>query len=193
MLAHTNGGCGHDSRSQLSSLALEQPAHEAEHLVPVYFHDSIMEAVRSSQPLAHEHGVIFETTLAQSSNGEAAVEVLGDPVLLEVMVANVVGIALRCSPAGSRVELDVEVLPESLVLHVRDHGGGPAAACRTGFGTVEASPLERRSSGSSLALARRVAEHHRGTVSLDVSLGGCEFRIQLPRWRPEGPPILRSA
>jgi len=193
MWAHTNGGCGQDSRRQLASLAFEQLAHEAKHHVPVYFHDSITEALRSSRPLAHEHDVTFVTTLAQSSNSDAAVEVLGDPVLLEVMVANVVGIALRCSPAGSRVELDVQVLPESLVLYVRDHGGGPAAACRTGFDSVEASPLERRSSGGSLALAKRVAEHHRGTVSLDVSLGGCEFRIQLPRWRPEGPPILRSA
>jgi two-component system sensor histidine kinase QseC len=192
MWAHTNGSCEQDSRWQLSSLAFEQLAHEAKHHVPVYFHDCITEAVRSSQPFAHEHDVTFETTLAQSSNSDAAVEVLGDPVLLEVMVANLVGKALRCSPAGSRVELDVQVLTESLVLHVRDHGSGPAA-CRTGFGSVEASSLEPRSSGSSLDLARRVAEHHHGTVSLDVSHGGCEYCIQLPRWRPEGPPLPHSS
>jgi len=193
MWAHTNGSCDQDSRWQLSSLAFEQLAHEAKHHVPVYFHDCITEAVRSSQPFAHEHDVTFETTLAQSSNRDAAVEVLGDPVLLEVMVANVVGIALRCSPAGSRVVLDLQVLAESLVLYVRDHGSERATACLTAFGSVEASPLDRRSSRSSLDLARRVAEHHRGTVSLDVSHGGCEFCIQLPRWRPGGPPLSHSS
>ena len=193
MWAHTNGGCEGDSRWQLSSLAFEQLAHEAKHHVPVFFHDSIMKAVRNSQRLAHEHGVTFETTLAQSSNRDAAVEVLGDPVLLEVMVANVVGIALRCSLTGSRVVLDLQVLPESLVLYVRDHGSEPATACLTTFGSVEASPLDRRSSRRSLDLAKRVAEHHRGTVSLDVSQGGCEFCIKLPRWRPAGPPTLHLA
>jgi signal transduction histidine kinase len=193
MWAYTNRGGEGDSRWRLSSLAFEQLAHEAKHHVPVYFHDSIMKAVRSSQRLAHEHGVTFETTLAQSSNRDAAVEVLGDPVLLEVMVANVVGIAVCCSLAGSRVQLDLQVLAESLVLYVRDHGNSSATACRTGFGSVEASSLEPRSSGSNLDLARRVAEHHRGTVSLDVSHGGCEYCIQLPRWRPEGPPLSHSS
>lgn len=188
MWAYTNSGCEGDSRWWLSSFAFEQLGHEAKNHVPVYFHDSIMRAVRSSQRLAHEHGVTFETTLAQSSNGDAAVEVLGDPVLLEVMVENVVGIALRCSLSGSRVVLDLQVLPESLVLYVRDHGSRPATARRTGFGSVEASSPEPRSSGSSLDLARRVAEHHHGTVSLNVSRGGCKFCIQLPRWRPEAPP-----
>jgi len=192
MRTHANGGYEHDEDSRDLSdagchLTGRSSSHAAGHHVPVYFHDSVVEAVRRSRSLARERGVAFVATLALSSNSDAAVEVLGDPFLLEAMVADAVGSALRASPMGSRVELDVQVREASIVLCVRDHGTG-AAAFATEFGGAAS---QRRSSGYGLDLARRVAAQHRGTVSLrSVADGGCEYCIRLPRWRSEGPPPL---
>jgi signal transduction histidine kinase len=192
MWANTHGGCEDEEHLwQPSYVAfrrlLDRSPHEAgNHHVPVYFHDSLVGAVRSARPLARKRGVAFVATLAQSSNSDAAVEVLGDPLLLEVMVASAVGNALRAAPEGSHVELEVQVLRESIVLYVRDHGTGTAAL-------ESETPHALRSARNSLDLARHVAEYHRGTVShRSVTNGGSEFRIRLPRWRPEGPPPLRS-
>jgi len=199
MRAHANSSHENDEDSwHLSDLGFQRrdgrfAPEAASHHVPVYFHDSVVGAVRSSRSLARERGVGFVATLAQSSNSDAAVEVLGDPVQLEAMVANAVGNALLSSPQGSRVELDVQVWGDSIVLYVRDHGTGGAVECfEPVFGSFHVSPETRRSLASGLDLARWVAEQHRGTVAFrSVADGGCEFRILLPRWRSEGPPPLR--
>ncbi|HLQ38784.1 MAG TPA: ATP-binding protein [Planctomycetota bacterium] len=184
--------------SDLGFLRLAGPIAQdaARHHFPVYFHDSVVAAVQRSRALAHECGVSFVATLAQASNSDAAVEVLGDAVLLEAMIENVVCNALRSSPRGSRVELDVRVVGDSIALYVRDHGIGVAAdRLDSLFGWFEVSSESREPSrhGLDLAIARRVAEHHRGTISFRNRTGsGCEFEIKLPRWRAEGPASLRS-
>jgi two-component system OmpR family sensor kinase len=177
-----------------SFLRLVRPLaqEDTSHHVPVYIHDVVVEAVRRSQTLALESGVSVVPTLAEPSNGDAALELLGDSVLLEAMVENLVRNAVRFSPRGSRVHLLVEVRGESIVLYVRDHGTGiPAEHLESVFDWFFQAPgvtLPSSGTGFGLAIARRVAEHHRGTITLrNLPAGGCEFEITLPRWRVDGP------
>lgn len=166
--------------------------------VPVHIHDAVLEAVRGSQGTARSRGVDIVTTLAESGDDEAALEVLGDPVLLAAMIENLVRNAVRCTPRETQVELQVSVHGESIVLQVRDHGPGVAPAqLGSVFDWFLRAPDAARPAeglGVGLAIARRVAEHHRATITLQNHPdGGCQFELSLPRWRAEGPLVGRPA
>jgi signal transduction histidine kinase len=166
--------------------------------VPVHLHDAVLEAVGRSQATASGRGVSVVTTLAESGDEDAALEVLGNPVLLAAMIETVVRNAVRAAARGTKVGLRCSVRGESIVLLVRDHGAGIAQAqlasafdwvCRAPGG-----PPEATGPGVGLAIARCIAEHHRGTISLQNHPdGGCEFEISLPRWRVAGQSIDRPA
>jgi signal transduction histidine kinase len=182
-----------------SFLRLARPFAQADtsHHAPVYLHDVVVDAVRRSQSRAREEGVSVVATLAEPGNGDAPVEVLGDSLLLEAMVENLLRNAVRFSPPGSRVEVVVEARGESIGLCVRDQGPGiPAEYLTSVFDWFfDVSPQARRSSGTGfgLAIAKRVAEHHNGSIALrNRAEGGCEFEIQLPRWRATGPGVRRA-
>lgn len=194
-----------------SFLRLARPfaQEDTSHHVPVHVHDFVVEAVRRSQSLARANGVSVVATLAETSPEDGALEVLGDPLLLEAMVENLARNAVRFSPRGGRVEVVVEVRGESIALFVRDHGTGIAAehleSVFDWFFDVATQARRSPGTGFGLAIAKRVAEHHHGGIMLrNRAEGGCEFEIELPRWRagpPENddgaavdaPPVVRSA
>ena len=163
---------------------------------PVHLQDAVDEAVRRASPLAHGRGVTFLATPAPIDNGDAAIEVLGDPVLLQEMVEHLVCFSLRFSPDGGCVELDVLVRGDSAVLYVRDRGR-VAAAERLDSRTelLGAWPAQRRCSdgGLGLSAARHLTEFHHGTMTVrDRANGGCECAVTLPRWLPTHVPIAQS-
>lgn len=157
--------------------------------VPVDVHDFVMESVRRSQALARTNGVSIVLTLAEPVDGLPAPEVLGDAVLLEAMIENLVRNAVRFSPRGAKVEIQVDVSVATVRVRVLDHGKGIAAEnLESVFDWFFQSPgltLPSAGTGFGLAIARRVAEHHGGAIELrNVAGHGCEFEITLPRHRP---------
>ncbi|HEX5050238.1 MAG TPA: HAMP domain-containing sensor histidine kinase [Planctomycetota bacterium] len=166
--------------------------------VPVPMHDSVLEAVRRCQAVARGRGVGVTTTLSESDDEDLAPEVLGDAVLLEAMIESLLRHAVRRTPRGAHVELRVDVRGGSVLLRVRDHGPGIAPAqLESMFDWFFQQPGgSRRAAGPGvgLAIARRIAEHHRGTISLrNHARGGCEFEVSLPRWRGETLPLHGDA
>ncbi len=160
--------------------------------VPVHMHDLVLEAVRRCQPLADSRGVGVVPMLAETNNN-TPVEVMGDAALLEAMIENLVRNGVLAAPPGTRVDLHVRIEGDAVVLSVRDHGAtideDQIESIFRGFFQVPAPPRHASGTGLSLAIAKRVAEHHRGTISLrNVPEGGCEFAVQLPRWFPDMPP-----
>lgn len=173
-----------------SFLRLARPFAQADtsHHVPVCFDDFVVAAVSRSLALAHDRSVKVVVRLAEPPEGEDQPEVMGDEALLEAMVENLVRNAVRFSPSGANVEVDVQVHGDMIALRVRDHGSGIAAEhLESVFDWFfDQSTPARQSSGTGfgLAIAKRVAEHHHGTISLrNRAEGGCEFEVQLPRWR----------
>jgi signal transduction histidine kinase len=176
-----------------SFLRLARPfaQEDLSHHIPVVIHDVVLQAVRRCQSLAKARDVTVVPMLAESSTG-TAVEVLGDAVLLEAMMENLVRHAVLAAPRASRVDLHVRVQGDEIVLSVRDQGSKSddeyLASVFDGFSQVPSPPRPVAGTGLSLAIAKRVAEHHRGTISLrNVAVGGCEFEVQLPRWRADEP------
>ncbi len=156
--------------------------------VPVHVHDVVLAAARRCRFVAGTRDVTLVPTLASPHDG-APVEVLGDAVLLEAMIENLVRNGVLSAPRGTAVEVRVELLGDEVRVAVL-HPGAPIDAAQAeevfrGFFEVPAASRAVPSAGLSLAIAMRVAEHHRGTISLaNAPAGGCRFEVQLPRWPP---------
>lgn len=175
-----------------SFLQLAQPLaqRDTSRHVPVHVHDVVLAAVKRCRFLASSRGVGIVPTLAETRD-PAPLEVLGDAVLLEAMVENLVRNAVLSSPRGANVELRVRLVGDEVRLAVHDMGAPiPAEHLDEVFHGFFQWPEPMRAplaSGLSLAIAMRVAEHHRGSISLvNVPEGGCQFEVQLPRWRGDG-------
>lgn len=147
----------------------------------LYLDELVHDSARAVTQLAAARGVeVAVVTLAQAP-------CTGDADLLGRVLLNLLDNAIRYAPAGTRVELSMEPLPGSrCAVRVRDHGPGvPAEAQARIFDRfVRADPAREAAHGGAglgLAIARRIAELHRGTLQLEVSVPGRTiFKLTLP-------------
>jgi signal transduction histidine kinase len=118
----------------------------------------------------------------------------GDPVSLRFdrerivqLVNNLVANALKFTPSGGQVQVDVRDAAGEAIIEVRDTGPGipeselPRIFERFYRGT---NVGEARASGSGLglAIARSIAEMHRGSIEVASVVGeGTVFSVHLPR------------
>ena len=116
----------------------------------------------------------------------AAATVLGDPELVERLVDNLVGNALKFSPAGTPVEVVVEPGPAGISLQVRDRGPGiPRDEHERVFEPFYRGGAAERNatpgSGLGLSLVRHVVRAHGGRVHVDGREGGgAAVVVELP-------------
>jgi signal transduction histidine kinase len=106
------------------------------------------------------------------------VVVVADPVKLAWVVSSLMGNALRYSPPGASIEVELEVRAagegeERATLRIGDHGAG-----------ISAEKIDRifeRGGGRGLFLAKEIVEAHGGRILLDSAPGeGSVFTITLP-------------
>jgi signal transduction histidine kinase len=133
--------------------------------------------------------------------------VLADPRKLRQALANVVGNAVKFSPHGAEVLVEVTREGGRLRFAVYDQGPGvkesEAAAVFLPFhhARVRASDENRHHPGSGLGLpvAMRIAEAHGGRIWLESPprtqpgvggrhFAGCRFTIEIPATPPQGEP-----
>ena len=111
--------------------------------------------------------------------------VLGDPVALRRVLANLVDNAVKFG--RGRVEIALEAGGETFRILVDDDGPGVSEAQRAAifspFYRVEGSRNRvTGGSGLGLAIARQIVEAHRGTITVGESrVGGARFVVSLPR------------
>ena len=151
-------------------------------LRPEDLRSSVEQAVEQSAATARRRGV--ELSMARP---EAPIPIRHDPVRIGQVVANLVGNAIKFTPKGGSVNVQVHGEPD---------GGATITVADTGIG-IDAAELPRifdrffrgarateaRSSGSGLGLAivRSIVEMHGGTVTVESRLGaGSTFRVTLP-------------
>jgi signal transduction histidine kinase len=126
---------------------------------------------------------------ASSSNLEirASVDdgcrVRGVPALLERVIDNIVGNAIKYSPAGDRIEVDVRRARNRIEIDVRDQGPGISAEhvarIFDRFYRVPGSP--GTGAGLGLALAKEVIDWHGGCITIDSESGaGSTFNVSMP-------------
>jgi signal transduction histidine kinase len=126
------------------------------------------------------------------AEAEQPVWVLADPDQLAVLLDNLVGNAIRYTPAGGRVDARASLLDGQPALQVIDNGPGIAPAERERvferFYRGEGLQSELRLSGSGLGLAivKAIALRHGAALSLHDGPGGrgLEVRLVLPAGGP---------
>jgi signal transduction histidine kinase len=117
----------------------------------------------------------------------APARVQADPVRLGQVLDNLVGNALRYTPAGGRVELGLATAGSEMAISVRDDGPGltPEEAARVFDRFYRADPSRSRDAGGSglgLAITKSLVEAMGGSVSV-TSAGpgrGATFTVWLP-------------
>ena len=138
-------------------------------------------ALETSRPLLEARGHRLSVQLP----GKPVI-VMGDPVRLSQVLANVLNNAATYTPAGGKIDITVDTEQDRGVLRVRDNGPGFTPA--TGqhmfelFMRGEDARNHPAGFGIGLALARRLIEMHGGTIRAE-SAGpnqGSEFFITLP-------------
>ncbi len=149
---------------------------------PVKMSKVISSALETVQPLLEAERQVVRVQMPNRP-----LSLFGDPHRLAQVFANLLGNASKFSPAGSTIDLLVEVGRETVSVSVRDAGVGiQPEQLRNIFemftqvdGSVERS---HGGLGIGLTLARRLVEMHGGTLSA-TSAGpgeGSEFVVSLP-------------
>jgi signal transduction histidine kinase len=136
---------------------------------------------------AQQRGIAFSVHQCVSV-GEGCHRFGGDPVRVAEIVNNVVSNAIRYTPAGGRIEVDCRRADGTLMLSVTDSGPGVADLDRErifdpGYrGSAASGTL---GSGLGLALAKRFAEEHGGSIEVLSATGtGAQFVVKLPGTQP---------
>lgn len=111
-----------------------------------------------------------------------------DPERVQQVLINLVANALKFTPAGGQVRIQVHPASrEYVAVSVSDNGPGIAEADQQKvfdeFAQIrkQANNRQKTGSGLGLAIARRIVEAHQGTISLESEVGrGSTFTFTLP-------------
>jgi signal transduction histidine kinase len=130
------------------------------------------------QPIATEKHVSLEVV---APDGPTSVR--ADPLRLSQIVGNLVGNALKFTPADGKVTLYTASWGADVVFAVRDTGPGiPAEHVAHLFDKFwQARRSDRRGAGLGLAIARGLVEAHGGKIWVESTVGaGSTFSFTLP-------------
>ncbi|MBD2335618.1 PAS domain-containing protein [Calothrix sp. FACHB-156] len=140
----------------------------------------IRQSVEALQPLATANNVTLEMSLT-------SIKISVDPDRIMQTLLNLIGNAIKFSPANSTVMLSVEDLSDRILFKVQDQGRGiPHDMLETIFGRfqqVDASDSRQKGgTGLGLAICRGIVQQHGGTIWAESVLGeGSIFYFTIPK------------
>ena len=137
---------------------------------------------------ADQMGLLAEDKKIQvTCSGSMGIWVEGDRARLKQVVVNLLDNAIKYTPEGGAVSLEVRAENGTAVLEVADNGVGipqdllPRVFERF-FRVDEARSRELGGAGLGLSIVKSICAAHHGRVQVKSEPGcGCRFRVELPR------------
>ncbi len=154
--------------------------------VPTDLRDAVRTATDEVAHAAHKGRVSLRVHLPPEP-----VVLPGDPTHLERLVLNLVSNAVKFTPEGGCVDVDVSTAAEVAQLRVKDTGMGIPLAEQSRlfqrfFRSTLATENAIQGTGLGLHIVRSIAEAHDGSADFESTPGvGTTFRILLPTSVPE--------
>jgi signal transduction histidine kinase/ActR/RegA family two-component response regulator len=149
---------------------------------PVDLHEVVAAAVQTVLPAASAKGIRVQRVLDPRAG-----PVTGDPARLQQVSWNLLANAVKFTPRGGAVQLTLERVNSHVELSVADNGPGIAPEFLPfvfePFRQADASTTRQHGGlGLGLAICRRIAELHGGTIrAQSPGLGqGATFTVSLP-------------
>jgi heavy metal sensor kinase len=129
--------------------------------------------------------LVEEKALQLSLSGDEHVSVKGDRLLLRQALMNVLHNAVKYTPAGGRISVQVTEHSGFGVVQITDSGPGIPVEHRTKvfdrfYRTDTARARDTGGAGLGLSIARWALQVQGGEIKVDDSVEGTAFRIQLP-------------
>jgi two-component system NtrC family sensor kinase len=111
--------------------------------------------------------------------------IYGDPVRLRQMIANLLENAIKYTPQGGEVGLDVIAEDDQVILRISDTGPGIPASDQPylfdKFFRASNVPDDSTGTGLGLSIVKSIVEQHQGRIWLDSEMGlGTTFTVVLP-------------
>ncbi len=162
---------------QLLTLARNEPGAARAEFAPQRLDQLAQEAAADCAGLAMARC----TDLALESS--PGLEVTGDAESLRILVRNVIDNAVRYTPAGGRVLVQLASAQGQIRLDVQDSGPGidPAERSRVFDRFYRSGGTTESGSGLGLAIVKAIAERHHASVELgDAVLGGLKVSVFFP-------------
>ena len=118
-------------------------------------------------------------------------EVEIDPELIELVLRQLIGNALKYSPASAAIQVSAEQQGEWLTVHVADEGPGIPESEQVSvfekFYRGQAGRHRIAGTGMGLTIAREIVQAHGGEIGLESVAGkGARFSFTLPQVAPTG-------
>ena len=178
-LANTLLGCDRAARlvDQLLTLARLEMARSD--------HSSTLDLAALTRQIA---GGMADAALARGQTLELEApqrsELRGNELLVGVLVRNLLDNALRYSPDGATIHIEVSAHSQGVALRVQDSGAGltEEQIARLGERFYRVLGSEQPGSGLGWSIVRRIAEVHGAQVAVtrSVLLGGLDVTVQWP-------------
>jgi two-component system sensor histidine kinase QseC len=176
-------GCDRATHTVEQMLTLARLAPDAVSFQPtsVDLATVVRTTISGQAPAALAKNIDIELTDAQTAL------VSGDAGLLGVLFRNVIDNAIRYSPAGTKVEVDIDVTGADARVRVRDAGPGIPIEQRTNIGRrfYRVPGMQAPGSGLGLSIVQRILDLHGGAMLLETPATGVglQVTIALPRVR----------
>ncbi len=146
-----------------------------------------------------QHAIADVETIANRSHMRIEADpcqgtVLADRDAIIRVLINLVSNAIKFSPAGSTIKVEVKQLPDFFEVGIVDQGRGIPEHFRPllfqKFQQSELGDSKKGGSGLGLAICKAIIEQHQGTIGVDSVVGeGSRFWFRLPSAHPgEGAP-----
>lgn len=160
---------------QLLTLARQDPEAGERIMMPVDLPALARQVVAERTPLAEARDI----DLGVGGCGEATI--IADAEGLRVMLANLIDNALHHAPRGGRVDVNVQVIKDDVVLEVIDDGPGiPADERERVFDRFyRRAGTDTPGSGLGLAIVSNIAGRHRARIALDDAPGGRGLAVRV--------------